>query len=112
MLDDYPRHRRSPNTPNTDLLSKHPSHTLKHAVLVRIIRVVFTWDLQHGRKRVCEGIDTRPNSFGDLALSPIISIPIHEQPRNKRSKTHMLVDKDDCNILSLLGEVLEGLLDR
>lgn len=104
----------APITPQTDSLSEHPTHTLEHTVLFWVVRVVFAGNLQHGRKRVREGIDTRPDSFGDLASSTV-SISIRHiystYWTGKTRPTHMLVDQNDRNVLSLLGEVLECFFD-
>lgn len=105
----------NPSTPDVGLLPKHSPHPFKYTILLRIVWVVFTRNLQHSRKRVRKGIDTCPDSFGNLALSHRVSI-IKSQHLDSsvmgKGATHMLVDQDDSNILPLLGEAVECPLDR
>jgi len=102
------------------LFSKQLPHPLHHTILLRIIRVVFTRYLQHGRKRLRITIYSASYLVCDLQSIPcqqlirqsvttsipkphcfMPSIPSTlSMPR--RGYTHMLVDKHNRNIFPLL----------
>lgn len=71
------------------LLSKKTSHSSQYTILLRIVGVVFAWDLQHGRESRGIGVNAMSDSVGD-----------------------MLIDEYDANIFAVLGESIKRGLDR
>lgn len=70
------------------LLSKQTSDSPQNTVLLGVIGVIFTRDLKNGREGRSVGVDTVSYSIGN-----------------------MLVDKHNANVLSLIGEPVEGSLN-
>jgi hypothetical protein len=70
------------------LLSKQPPHPLQHTILLRIVRVVLTWDLEQGGKRCGVALHTVSYLLSDV-----------------------LVDEQNRNILALGSELVECSLD-
>jgi hypothetical protein len=50
------------------LFPEQPPHPTEHAILLRIVRVVFAWNLKDGRKRLGEAIDAVADPFRDLVI--------------------------------------------
>jgi hypothetical protein len=97
-------------TPLTKSLSEESSHTLEDTVLLGVIRVIFAGDFEDGREGVGEGIDAMADALSDLLNLRLDMMRQKILLRDSRG-THVLVDQEDSNVLSLLREVLESLLN-
>ncbi len=51
------------------LLPKQPPHTPQHTVLLGVVGVLFTRDLEDGGEGGCVGVDTVADAFCDLFIS-------------------------------------------
>lgn len=61
-------HRKPLTTNIPALLSKQTAHPLQYTVLIRVVRVVFTWDLEDSGERIGEGVDTVADTLCDLSV--------------------------------------------
>jgi hypothetical protein len=77
-----------PSRPSALLLAKQPPDTAQDAVLLGVVGVVFTGDLEEGGEGGGVAIDPVSYSIGD-----------------------MLVDQNNANVLALRREAVEGGLD-
>ena len=101
---------------SSHLLSEQAAHALENAVLLGVVRVVLAGDFEDGGERIGEGINPVTNALGDLCLPRTLAMIYSTRlanivPRNDSFPTHMLVDQQDSNVLSVLCELLEMFLD-
>lgn len=88
------------------LLSKQPAYPLKHAVLLRVVRVVLGRDLKQRGESGCVRLDAMSYLLGNLQSHVSTS-----SPSAAFDKTYMLVDQEDSDVLALRGEAVECRLD-
>lgn len=65
-------------------LAKQSPHPPQHAVLLRVVRVVFAWDLEDGGKGSRVRVNAVADLVGDLGRESVVSSHTHRQ-------THMYI---------------------
>lgn len=69
MLAPLSRNKSLRPVKRRPLLSKKASHSSQYTILLRVVGVVFAWDLQHSRESRGIGVNAMSDSVGDLQES-------------------------------------------
>lgn len=103
--------------PQASLLSEQSPDALQHTILLRVIGVILGRNLKQRGEGGGVALNTVSYPLGNLALVSLLLNPTLQShdaatcSQTASDSTYMLVNKQNGNVLALVGEAIEGGFD-